>query len=95
MTDADIRRALVEVLANIQLQSGRPVPELTDDLRPLLDLEGFDSLNAEEALVALIAYLGFEFRHNPLLAQRGRRKLTIAEIVKAISNDMSEAVSPR
>ena len=95
MTDADIRRVLIEVLTSIQLQSGRPVPELTDDLRPLLDLEGFDSLNAEEALVALIAHLRFEFRHNPLFAQRSRRRLTIGEIVKVISNEMNAAVSSR
>jgi hypothetical protein len=93
MTEADIRRALIEVLTNIQVQSGRPVQELTDDVRPLLDLEGFDSLNAEEVLMALTTILGYPFRRNPLFADRGRRKLTVAEIVSAIAREMNLATN--
>jgi hypothetical protein len=41
--ETTIREALVKVLTQIMASLGRPVPTFTDDLKPIEDLEDFNS----------------------------------------------------
>lgn len=82
MTRDDVRKAVVDVLSEIQTLSGRQLPMFTDQLCPANDIEGFDSLNAEEATVALAEKLGLELKDNPFAS--GDRNLRVSEIVDRI-----------
>ena len=79
MDRAQLRQLLIDVLTQIQTNSGRAVPPFTDDLRPLEDLDGFDSLNAEEATTMLSIRLELEIRDNPFV--HGNKALRLSQIV--------------
>lgn len=80
MTSEEIRGALIKVLVEIQQQSGRSVPDIHDDIRPIGDLEGFDSLNAEEAITMLSAQLGCELESDLFVSEGRSRALRTKEI---------------
>jgi len=81
MTKQEIRDKLVACLREVQEASGREVPPLTDGLRPLLDLPGFESLNGEEVALELEEWLKCRIDHHARLFGDQKRSLTIAEIV--------------
>jgi hypothetical protein len=56
----DIRKLLVKTITDIQVSSGRSVPQLLDDTRIIGDLEDFGSLNSIEVTCIVSAHLGFE-----------------------------------
>jgi hypothetical protein len=58
VTRADIRRAVVEALLEVQESIGQPVPRLTDATRPIGDLPQFDSQLAEDTTATILAALG-------------------------------------
>ena len=85
MTAAEIRKVLVEVLTEIQVLSGRPVPDFREDLRPLEDIEDFDSLNAEEATTLLCDRLGVDIEENPFVSKKGDHALHLGEMVQSLA----------
>lgn len=58
MTLEKIQTAIVEVLKEVQQLSGRDYRELPLSARPVLDLDGFDSLCSFEATVMVEEKLG-------------------------------------
>lgn len=80
MSSEEIRGTLIRVLIEIQQQSGRSIPDICDDIRPIGDLEGFDSLNAEEAITMLSAQLGNELESDLFISEGRSRSLRIGEI---------------
>lgn len=80
MTREEIKEVVRQVLLEIQSGSGRPVPIFHDELRPIGDLEGFDSLNAVEATSLLSEYLGNEIPNDLMLPTYPGEQLTINEI---------------
>lgn len=80
MQRAEVQKAVIETLAQIQRDSGRPVPDITDATRALDDLEGFDSLNGEEAATALSYRLGVRIDYNPFV-DNNDEPLSIADVV--------------
>ena len=52
-------------IAQIQTQSGRTIDVLTDDSRPFVDVDGFDSLNGEEVTALLLEDISFGAEINP------------------------------
>lgn len=80
----EVRDLLLEAIAEIQHQSGRPVEMLDDGVRPFSDLEGFDSLNGEEVTIMLLQDLTFQDDLNPFDSDGGE-ELTIGEIADRIA----------
>lgn len=56
----DVRSIVIAALVYIQETSGRTVPKIGDNTCPFYDLEGFDSVNAEEATMYLVEKLGLD-----------------------------------
>ena len=84
MTKQEIRDGLLVSLREVQEASGREVPPMTDDLCPLLDLPGFESLNGEEVASELEEWLRCRIDHHARLFCGQKRPLTIAEIVDRV-----------
>jgi acyl carrier protein len=76
-----IKDILVNVLNEIQSNSGRTLLEINDDTHPLGDLMGFDSINAVEATTLLSEQLGCDIVPDVALFIKGNRPFTIKEIV--------------
>jgi len=81
MTKQEIKDELLACLREVQEASGREVPPMTDDLCPLLDLPGFQSLNGEEVALDLEERLKCKIDHHTRLFCDPKRPLTIAEMV--------------
>jgi acyl carrier protein len=81
--ESKVRELLVRVLMDVQEMSGREVIEITDDLSPLEDLEGFDSLNATEACTLLSDLVGQEIELDVFERHRDRHA-TVRDIVKRL-----------
>jgi acyl carrier protein len=83
MTLEEVQKIVVATVCAIQEQSGRPLPEVfCDTLRPIGDLEGFDSINAVEVTVQLTEKLGCEISGNPFA--KGHRALKVEEVAKCL-----------
>lgn len=87
MNTEDVQKVLVDVLTEIQTLSGRKVPTFSDEICPMDDLDGFDSINAEEATVALCEKLGLELKDNPFA--NDERNLLLGEIVEVICESVA------
>ena len=92
---AKIRVALVKVLTIIQETSGAGMPEMTDSLRPLLDLEDFNSEVWPIASGMLQIELAIQIpaKINIFEEPLTKKALSISEIVKRIEANF-EAWSP-
>lgn len=75
---------LLKAITEIQHQSGRTQVPLDDEVRPFSDLDGFDSLNAEEVTIMLLDELAFEQDFNPFDAG-SEVELTIGQIADRIA----------
>jgi hypothetical protein len=77
---------LINVLTEIQEMSGRDVPSMDVDLKPLCDLDGFESINAAEATEMLIRRLDLTKLHDiPFFPPKGREEpLSIGEIADQV-----------
>jgi hypothetical protein len=75
---------ICHAIAEIQEQSGRTVDLLTEDSRPFVDVDGFDSLNGEEVTALLLEFLSFSPDFNPF-AHRDDGDLTIGEIADRLA----------
>jgi len=84
MDREEVRQLLVTAIAEIQQQSGRAVGPLDDNVCPLSDLEGFDSLNGEEVTTMLLEDLSFAEDLNPFVLE-DEHELTIGEIADRLA----------
>ena len=74
MDKQHIQQVLIEVLTEIQTNSGLPVIEIDEDTRPIGDLPGFDSLTGIEATVELTHRLGHQMTdENIFVSAKGTR----------------------
>lgn len=83
MNQAEIEQMLIKVVCGIQEQSGRAHIPVSGGTRPILDMEGFDSLNGVEATVDVIVQLELELEFNNVFVDAGQA-LTIEEAAKRI-----------
>lgn len=83
-TREELEQQLISVLVQIQKFSGREVPTMTVDLCPMLDLDGFESINAAEATAMLAEELHLNIKDIPFFPKPGNKPLTIKQIVDNI-----------
>jgi acyl carrier protein len=82
MTPEEIKELVIHVITDIQTRSGRPVPDdIYDELHPVGEFDGFDSINAVEAASLLSEYLGYDVKSDLMLPTSLGRQLTLGEIV--------------
>jgi acyl carrier protein len=81
MTSEELRELLIEVITEIQAGSGRTVPEIHGELRPIGDLDGFDSLNGLEVSCELSKRLNQDIEPDLMVPDYPWDQLTINEIV--------------
>ena len=86
---AIIRAALVKVLTTIQTSSGKALPDLTDSLKPLNDLEDFNSEVWPIASGMLQVELNIQIpgKVNVFQDPATSKALTIAQIVQRIQTN--------
>jgi hypothetical protein len=72
MTQAEIEGLLIELISQIQQASGRPMADVSPDTCPLLDIEGFDSLNGVEVTVDVLDKLKLELEFNNVLVDKDK-----------------------
>lgn len=94
MEKEEIKRVLVEVLTEVQKNSGHPTVEIDDDTGPIGDLPGFDSLTGIEATVELGRRLGREINlENIFVNEKGNRALRVSEIAAQLFNILRSEVA--
>ena len=84
MSRDEALQLVCNAIAQIQIQSGRTVNVLTQDSRPFVDVDGFDSLNGEEVTALLLEDISFGPDFNPF-APADDGNLTIGEIADRIA----------
>lgn len=82
MTRDEVREVLVEVLTEIQDLRGEEMTEIGDEMCPMEDLAGFDSLGALEATIQLSERLSRDL--DPKLFWKDGTPLNVAEIVDCV-----------
>ena len=94
MQPEEVRNALVEVLTEIQVSSGRVAPDITINTHLVGDLEGFDSLNAVEAGILLSDALNMKIDFEFILSTPFGYSPTVGDIVDRIvhTSDHQEGV---
>ena|SRR6185503_18524442 len=96
MSNLEIKALIIDAISEIQEMSGRSIPEMNDDTRPINGIEGFDSLSGLEAKHVISERLNHEFDEafNPFVSEDGKRALRIREvaerILKAMTKDSSK-----
>jgi len=83
-TREEVEQQLISVLIQIQELSGREVPKITVDLCPMLDLDGFESINAAEATAMLADELRLKIKDIPFFPKADQQPLTITQIAENI-----------
>ncbi len=82
VTSAQIESAVVTVLREVQALSDNACPDLEPGLKPMKDLDGFDSLVGLEATVMLEVQLGSKLGcDNIFLDEQTNRLLAVHEVV--------------
>jgi len=88
MNPEDVKDQFIEVLTEIQIDSGYGETSISGKTCPMTDLEGFDSLLGVEAINMLSDKLEVEIPssqiHKICLSQDGKRWLTIDESVDVV-----------
>ncbi|HAA26438.1 MAG TPA: hypothetical protein DCE56_00605 [Cyanobacteria bacterium UBA8553] len=81
MNPEDVKVKLIEVLQEIQSDSGYEATQMGGTTCPVTDLQGFDSPLWLDAIGMLAAKLDVEIPHghNIFLSKEGKRRLTIDE----------------
>jgi acyl carrier protein len=75
---------LLQTVQEIQTISGRSASTIQEDIAPLRDLEGFDSLNALEATVQVGLRLGVELPETVFFAASNGSPVTSKQIASRI-----------
>jgi acyl carrier protein len=86
MNPEDVKVKLIEVLQEIQSDSGYEATLITGKTCPMTELEGFDSLLCIETTVMLADKLSVEIPNdrNIFLSKNGKQWLTIDESVAVV-----------
>lgn len=95
--EGNIRAALLKVLTTIQSSSGHELPELTDSLKPLEDLDDFDSEVWPIASGMLQVELGINIpaKTNIFRDPVSRKALTVGQIVGQIAKCFAQWSVPK
>lgn len=90
---AEIRQSIARVLVEVQKMAGHEVPVLEEETRPLTDLEGFDSLTAQEAIVMLAEKyeVTFPYPFNPFVDSKTGEPATLKVAGTALSAALVKA----
>jgi hypothetical protein len=84
MSRDEALQMVCNAIAQIQEKSGRKIDVLNEHSCPFVDVDGFDSLNGEEATALLLEGLSFGPDFNPFTpAENG--DLTIGEIADRLA----------
>ena len=82
MTTRDyIHGTIVGVIADIQRNAGREVPQITDETVPFDHVIGFDSVCGVEAAVLISERLAVEIEQIPFVSPTGGHHTKVREIV--------------
>jgi len=85
MKSTEARDRIIKAITQIQENSGRELPEnISGRLKPIGDLEGFDSLNGLELSVVIAAEFNIDTRDNLCVSEDGCGALTVNEIVACV-----------
>jgi acyl carrier protein len=88
MNPEDVKDQFIEVLTEIQTDSGYGETPISGTTCPMTDLEGFDSLLCIEAINMLADKLNVEIPSNQIdkigLSQDGKQSLTIDQSVEVV-----------
>lgn len=86
MDKHEIVSKVVEAITQVQEASGRPSSGIDASMRPIQDVEGFDSLSGVEATVVLSEALGIDLPEecNPFISRDGKRALSVEEIADSL-----------
>jgi acyl carrier protein len=80
-----IVQQVIQVLQEVQSRSGHEPVEIGEDICPLKDLPGFDSLTSVEATVELARRLENHIPdENIFVSDDGRRRLPVREIADRV-----------
>src|SRR5258708_544243 len=83
ITRESVRAIVIDVLTEIQTMGGNPVPDFTDELHPMSELVGFDSMNAVEVAVLLSERLGTDISDG-VFAPEGDEPATLWQVVERL-----------
>jgi acyl carrier protein len=90
MTGSDINKIVCDALAEVQTLSGRDPRIANNSIKPIGELEGFDSLCSVEATVLIESRLGADFGLESIfISEDGNRALTIEEICTRIGEQLA------
>lgn len=86
MNANEVKNKLIGVLEGIQSSSGMPCPRLDGTVRPVCELEGFDSKIWPVAIGILAAEVGIEIPDdmNIFVSEDGETALSIDQVVAAV-----------
>lgn len=92
MDKQEIVGKVIETVTRVQVMSGRSTEGICASACPIGDVEGFDSINAEEAALMVAASLGIELPedYNPFTSSKGAQELSIDEVADALSRHIKE-----
>jgi len=86
MSRDEIRATVLAALQEIQEVSGRAWRDLSDDVKPLGALQGFDSLSAIEATICIEQRLGRELAVETVFVSKdNNRPLTLSEVCDQVA----------
>ena len=93
MSREEIEQLIIDVIIEIQTNSGHPPPSRDVLTCPIGGLPGFDSMTAIEATVEIESRLGCEMSDtNPFVHEEERRGLRINEVADRILSLLSSEV---
>lgn len=86
MDNSELVTTVVETIAKVQELSGRSSVGIEVSTRPILDVEGFDSLSGVEATVMLSESLGVDIPDdcNPFISEDGKQASSIVEVADTL-----------
>jgi len=86
MPRGEILRRIAEALTELQEESGREATKISEDMKPIGDLDGFDSHAGLELACALEQKLDIEIPldENLCVDDEKRRARTVKEIVERV-----------
>lgn len=84
MTVQDIRALVCEVLAQVQKDNGAEPTQVTDEMVPLKDFAGIDSLSCLDATVRLSERLGIELDDSLFHDKRTNRDRSLSEVCEEL-----------
>ena len=87
----EIVRNVIRAVIQVQEASGRNVGRIGTDIRPLKDLEDFDSLCGVEATVLLSESVGRELPDSVFVPLAGNSLLTVNEIADRVADCLKAA----